>query len=122
MAKWIVTIALVAGFALTMLTVGRGVRADNTPTTFAADGGPAKVEVGAFPHEVQEAYGLFAARCSRCHTLARAINTNLSAETWKLYVKKMMSKPGSGISPEDGKTIYRFLAFYQGVKDKQAKR
>jgi hypothetical protein len=120
MTKWIVSVALVSAAALTTLALGSGAHAE-APATFAADSGPAKVEVSAFPGEVQEAYGLFAARCSRCHTLARAINTNLSPESWKLYVKKMMSKPGSGISPDDGKTIYRFLAFYQGVKDKQAK-
>ena len=121
MTKWIVTVSLVAATALTTLAIGGGARADNSPTTFAAHSGPAKVEVGAFPGEVQEAYGLFAARCSRCHTLARAINTNLSTESWRLYVKKMMSKPGSGISPDDGKTIYRFLAFYQSIKDKRTK-
>jgi hypothetical protein len=32
-------------------------------------------------------------------------------EIWKRYVKRMMAKPGCGISNEDGKKIWQFLVF-----------
>ncbi|MEE9385159.1 MAG: hypothetical protein V3V08_17275 [Nannocystaceae bacterium] len=84
----------------------------------ARDTGPSSVDVSSFPPPVQAAYAIFSQRCSRCHTLARPINTDLSPSAWKGYVKKMMNKPGSGISPEQGKVIYKFLKYYQAHKDK----
>ncbi|HLG18226.1 MAG TPA: hypothetical protein VI895_00240 [Bdellovibrionota bacterium] len=86
---------------------------------FTADKGPKEVDIGAFPPEVQTDYKVFASKCSKCHTLARPINTNMEAAAWKMYVKRMMNKPDSGISPDQGKTIYRFLKFYQDEKDKK---
>jgi cytochrome c5 len=84
---------------------------------FAADKGPDKVDVSAYPAEVQEDYRVFSAKCSKCHTLARPINTDLTADAWKMYVKRMSNKPDSGISQDQGKRIYSFLKFFQGEKD-----
>lgn len=84
---------------------------------FAADKGPDKVDVSAYPPEVQEDYRVFSAKCSKCHTLARPINTDLTIDAWKMYVKRMSNKPDSGINPDQGKRIYSFLKFYQGEKD-----
>jgi hypothetical protein len=84
---------------------------------FAADKGPDKVNVSTYPAEVQEDYRMFAAKCSKCHTLARPINTDLTVDAWKMYVKRMSNKPDSGISQDQGKQIYSFLKFYQGEKD-----
>lgn len=84
---------------------------------FAADKGPDKVNVSAYPAEVQEDYRVFSAKCSKCHTLARPINTDLTADAWKMYVKRMSNKPDSGITPDQGKRIYSFLKFYQAEKD-----
>lgn len=91
------------------------------PQVFAADKGPDKIDVSSFPEEMQRSYELFAVKCKLCHTLARPINTDFPARDWMLYTKKMMSKAEGWISPADGKTIYKFLEFYQAKKD-QAKK
>ncbi len=88
---------------------------------FKADKGPDKVEVSKASKEIQVNYEIFAAKCSKCHTLARPINTDMKASAWKMYVKRMMNKPDSGISPDQGKKIYKLLKWYQGEKDKKAK-
>ncbi len=88
---------------------------------FKADKGPDKVDVSKATKDVQDSYKYFAAKCSKCHTLARAINTDMKTSAWKMYVKRMMNKPDSGISPDQGKKIYKFLKWYQGEKDKKAK-
>ena len=80
---------------------------------FAADKGPDRLDPAGYPAEVATSYKLFAAKCSKCHTLARPINTNMPVEGWKMYVKRMMNKPDSGISPDQGKAIYGFLKWRQ---------
>jgi hypothetical protein len=99
------------------LTILAGPARAEDKKDFAADKGPDKVDVSAYPAEVQEDYKMFAAKCSKCHTLARPINTDLTADAWKMYVKRMSNKPDSGISPDQGKRIYSFLKFYQAEKD-----
>ena len=52
-------------------------------------------------------------RCSRCHTLARPLNADITEfEHWKAYVRRMRHHAGSGISPQDAKTILVFLKYY----------
>lgn len=83
--------------------------------SFAADKGPDKIDpavMGTYPKAMQETYERgFAKRCSKCHTLARAINTDNPPTKWEEYIKKMMRKPGSGITKEDAKRIWEFLVF-----------
>jgi hypothetical protein len=112
---------------MAVLTVGLALcagpaRAEEDKKDFAADKGPDKVDVGRFAAEVQEDYRVFAAKCSKCHTLARPINTDLTADAWKMYVKRMSNKPDSGISQDQAKRIYSFLKFYQAEKDAKAGR
>ncbi len=110
---WTVVVALVVAFGL-----ASSARAEDAKKkVFAADKGPATIDVSGFPKEMQENYKIFAARCSKCHTLARPINTDMTASGWKMYVKRMMNKPDSGISPANAKRIYKFLKFYQKKKD-----
>ena len=78
---------------------------------FDADLGRAWIDVSAYPPEQQKAYALFAQKCSKCHTLARPVNTGLAAGDWSAYVNRMSRKAGSGISPKDGETILAFLLF-----------
>jgi mono/diheme cytochrome c family protein len=81
------------------------------------DQGPATVDVSAYPKAIQDNYQLFAAKCSQCHTLARPINSDYALpDEWSRYVKRMMRKPGSGITPKDGKKIYEFLAYDSSVR------
>ena len=76
------------------------------------DTGPKAIDVSKYPPEQQQAYKLFQNRCSTCHAVARGINTEmvLPAE-WERYVKRMMVKPNSGISNEEGRTLYRFMVY-----------
>jgi hypothetical protein len=83
------------------------------------DSGPKTIDVSAYPPEMQKSYEVFAARCSKCHTLARPINSDYALpDEWSRYVKRMMRKPGSGISPKDGKKIFEFLAYDSSIRKK----
>jgi mono/diheme cytochrome c family protein len=87
--------------------------------TLPQDKGPDKVNVSTYPAEQQKGYKVFADKCSKCHTIARPINTAMTAPEWSRYVKRMMHKPNSGISDAQGKAIYEFLAYDQeNRKDK----
>ncbi len=86
------------------------------------DKGPDKVDVSAYPADIQKNYKLFVGKCAKCHTIARPINTVMSREEWSRYVKRMMHKPNSGISDAQGKEIFEFLAYDQANrKDKDPK-
>lgn len=86
--------------------------------TFEADKGSDTIDVSNYPKEMQENYKVFAKKCSKCHTLARPINSDFKSEEWNMYVKRMMRKPDSGISPSTGKKIYEFLKYYLELKEK----
>ena len=86
------------------------------------DKGPNKIDVSAYPAAQQAAYKLFATKCSKCHTIARPINTMMKRDEWERYVKRMMHKPNSGISDKQGKEIFDFLIYDQAErKDKNPK-
>jgi len=86
------------------------------------DKGPDKIDVSAYPAEQQGAYKVFSTKCSKCHTIARPINTMMKRDEWERYVKRMMHKPNSGISDKQGKQIFEFLVFDQTErKDKNPK-
>lgn len=86
------------------------------------DKGPDTLDVSHYPPAMQKAYKLMAKKCSKCHTLARALNTTMTPEEWKRYVKRMMHKPNSGITNKQGKIIYEFLVYDQrNRKDKNPK-
>ncbi len=86
------------------------------------DKGPNTIDVSAYPQELRSAYKLFTTKCSKCHTIARPINTMMSREEWERYVKRMMHKPNSGISDKQGKEIFDFIMYDQvNRKDKNPK-
>ncbi len=86
------------------------------------DKGPDKIDVSAYPAAQQGAYKMFSSKCSKCHTIARPINTMMKRDEWERYVKRMMHKPNSGISDNQGKQIFEFLIFDQTErKDKNPK-
>src|SRR3974377_254032 len=86
------------------------------------DKGPDKIDVSAYPAAQQANYKLFASKCSKCHTIARPINTMMKRDEWERYVKRMMHKPNSGINDNQGKQIFEFLIFDQTErKDKNPK-
>lgn len=69
------------------------------------------------PAAVQADYALFAERCSKCHSLARPLNSGIDDnDYWDLYVERMRRQPGSGISVDDTHVILRFLYYYAAVQ------
>jgi len=115
-------IAIAVGF-ITMSAIDNVSKAEEaSKKVFAADKGPDKLDVSKYPKEIKESYQVFAQKCVKCHTLARPINTDMTNQGWKMYIKRMMNKPDSGISPKVGKTIYQFLKFRQAEKDKNRAR
>jgi mono/diheme cytochrome c family protein len=86
------------------------------------DKGPDKIDVSAYPAPMQAAYKLFSTKCSKCHTIARPLNTMMKRDEWERYVKRMMHKPNSGIGDSQGKQIFDFVVFDQTErKDKNPK-
>ena len=78
------------------------------------DFGPDRIDVSGYPAEQQRRYPLFVAKCSKCHPVARPINSRLSGQDWKRYMKKMIRRPNSGINEEQAQEIYEFLKYYAG--------
>lgn len=83
----------------------------------AWDLGPETVDISKYPPDVQADYKVFAKKCSKCHGLARPLNAPFATpEEWNNYVNKMMRKPGSGITPKEGKQIFDFLVYDSRVR------
>ena len=81
--------------------------------------GPATVDVSKYPNGVKENYETFSQKCSQCHKLSRPINSDYALpDEWSRYIKRMMHKPGSGISNADGKKIYEFLVYDSSIRKK----
>jgi hypothetical protein len=71
------------------------------------------LDVQSVPPDLRGDYALFAQRCSKCHSLARPLNSGITNdEFWHLYVERMRRQPGSGISEGDTYYILRFLHWY----------
>lgn len=116
--RWAALLAALALFAAGSLTRGEE---PVDPRIAAYDKGPATIDVSKYPPEMQKSYKLFAERCAKCHTVARAINSDFVLEDeWERYVKRMMRKPGSGIASADGKAIFEFLAYDSKTRKKAA--
>ncbi len=82
--------------------------------------GPATVNVSKYPEGIKDNYEVFSAKCSQCHKLSRPINSDyVLPEEWSRYIKRMMHKPGSGISASDGKKIYDFLVYDSSIRKKK---
>ena len=85
--------------------------AQTSTVTLPQDKGPNKIDVSGYPPEMQKSYKVFAEKCSKCHTIARPINTTMARPEWERYVKRMMHKPNSGISDKQGKEIFEFIVY-----------
>ena len=107
----------VAGAVVLVAAVALGQEPSDEAQLAEFDEGADAIDVSSYPEEMQRSYELFAARCSKCHTLARPINSHYALpEEWSRYVKRMMRKPGSGINPKDGRAIYEFLSDDSSVR------
>jgi hypothetical protein len=76
------------------------------------DHGQGRVDVSRYPAEQQKNYDMFAAKCSKCHPLARSVNARFTGQEWKRYMKRMIRRPNSGINEEQAVYIYEFLKYY----------
>ena len=107
------------GLAMAAPVVFRAQEQPVDPRIAAYDKGPATIDVSKYPADMQSGYKLFVTRCAKCHTPARAINCDFALdEEWERYVKRMMRKPGSGISPADGKKIFEFVTYDSKIRKK----
>jgi hypothetical protein len=71
------------------------------------------LDTSTLPNEVRADYAVFAQRCSKCHSLARSLNSGITDQGyWQMYVARMRRQPASGISLEDTVPILRFLQYY----------
>jgi hypothetical protein len=75
------------------------------------------------PDDMKGDYDLFARKCSKCHSLARPLQSGISDdEQWVNYVNRMRRQPGSGINYEDQEHILRFLRYFAAeLRAKQGK-
>jgi len=119
MSRWAWT-SLPAALALIAVSASHAQDPSSEEQLAELDRGPQTIDVSAYPEEMQQKYTLFAERCSKCHTLARPINSDYALEDeWSRYVKRMMRKPGSGIAPKEGKQIFEFLAYDSSIRKKE---
>jgi hypothetical protein len=83
------------------------------------------MDTSSVPASERADYEVFAERCSKCHSLARPLNSGISDDHyWRFYVEKMRRQPGSGITEADKAPILRFLHWYsesQKTKDDSPK-
>jgi len=84
------------------------------------DKGPATIDVSSYTKKMQDIYKKdFQTKCSKCHTVARAVNAPYAlSDEWKNYIRKMMKKPGSGINPASAKKIFNFLVYDSEIRKK----
>ena len=80
---------------------------------FGCAGGHIDEPEATLPADVRADHAVFALRCSKCHSLARPLNSGIdNDEYWKMYVERMRRQPASGISVADTVPILRFLHYY----------
>jgi hypothetical protein len=85
----------VPGISGCAAAAGEGIRASEVPPALA------------------EEYALFSQRCSKCHSLSRALASEDKSDLfWQRYVTRMRRQPASGISVAEEAPILRFLHWY----------
>ena len=113
---WITVLGVILLVGIGMIFALRAPQA--TPKTYPADKGPNFIDVTTYSPKMQEAYELFTRKCSRCHTVARPINSDFAPDEWRKYVYKMTRKPGSGLTPKTAEEIIKFLIYDSGHREK----
>jgi len=115
---------LLLGVAALALTAGLARAEDQLDAETKArvdrfEKGPATIDVSKYPDGIKDNYEVFSTKCTQCHKLSRPINSDYAVpDEWSRYIKRMMHKPGSGISSADGKKIYEFLVYDSSVRKK----
>jgi hypothetical protein len=121
-AKLPIILLGVAALALIWVSLVRGadqLDAETKARVERFEKGPATINVSKYPQGIQANYEVFTQKCSQCHKLSRPINSDYALPSeWSRYIKRMMNKPGSGISSGEGKKIYDFLVYDSSVRKK----
>lgn len=87
------------------------------PMVLSWDEGPDKIDVSKYPPEIKNKYKVFSDLCARCHPLARAINCNFVLESdWERYIKRMMRRGRSLITPDAALASYEFAVYDSKVR------
>jgi cytochrome c5 len=113
----VLALASVAAVALAALAADQPLDAETQARIERFEKGPATINVSKYPDAIQDDYQVFSSKCSQCHKLSRPINSDYALpDEWSRYIKRMMHKPGSGISGGDGKKIYDFLVYDASIR------
>jgi hypothetical protein len=97
MSRWIVFLLVASGLVACASTMER------------SEG----LDASAVAPEERADYAIYAERCSKCHSLARSLNSGITDDGfWKMYVERMRRQPASGITEGDTVPILRFLHWY----------
>jgi hypothetical protein len=89
------------------------------PQVLAWDKGPDKIDVSRYPADVKKNYKVFAELCARCHPLARAVNCDfVLEEDWERYIKKMMRRGRTLITPDQAEQAYEFAIYDAKIRKK----
>jgi hypothetical protein len=115
----VMVLGVMTGPVLAVVARGQEPEPPLDPRIVAFDKGPAKIDVSKYPKDMQDRYKVFSVKCSKCHTLARPINSDYVLEDeWERYVKRMMRNAGTFISPDEGKQVYEFLVYDSKTRKK----
>src|ERR1035441_5250310 len=96
-------LAIAASAALVARAADKPLDAETKARVERFEKGPTTINISKYPDGVKENYEVFSSKCSQCHKLSRPINSDYALpEEWSRYIKRMMHKPGSGISTGDG--------------------
>lgn len=77
-----------------------------------ADRSSKPIDVSQVPAKYQPSYKLVEVKCTKCHSLARAVGGRMTPDFWRAYIKKMSRLQGSGINERSGEIMLEFLIFY----------
>ncbi len=82
---------------------------------YDSDLGPEEVDISGYPLQQRSNYRAYVSACSRCHGLARSINSPLASRTWwEFYVTSMRARAslrGRPLSREERDAVLDFLAY-----------
>lgn len=108
---------------LTLVVLAAAARAADEPAPrpqYYSDLGPDFVDVSNYPAQQKKNYAVYAAVCSRCHTLARSINApTASRGFWEMYVLGMRAQArikGKPITAAERKAVLDFLEYDSYVR------
>ncbi len=120
LSKYLLGTAMLTFFATGMVRAeDQALDAETKARVERFEKGPQTVDVSKYPDGIKENYEVFSTKCSQCHKLSRPINSDYATpDEWSRYIKRMMHKPGSGISNGEGKQIYDFLAYDASIRKK----